>query len=333
MLIYREETFGPVAGLTPFDDEAQAIELRERHRLRPRRVLPHPRLRPPAAGRREARLRHRRRQHRHHLGRQRAVRRRQGVGLRPRGRLGRHRRVPDGQVRLRRRRRDLAACAPCGSSRTASRSSSRTCPSRFPARARWSSTSPGRPSIRSTCGSPAARWPPRGRSRGPGGSEGAGVTEEGRRVAFRGAGIGVARDGSYAERIAVPASGLADVPDGVTDAQAAGVGVAGVTALDIVELAGGRGRHDRARARRVGRRRLLHGADGPRARRAGDRPDVAAGERGRPARGGRRRRGVGRCGSRDPAQRARRREHRRRCSIRSAGRSPSRPRGRSGAAA
>jgi succinate-semialdehyde dehydrogenase/glutarate-semialdehyde dehydrogenase len=26
MLIYREETFGPVAGLTPFDDEAQAIE-------------------------------------------------------------------------------------------------------------------------------------------------------------------------------------------------------------------------------------------------------------------------------------------------------------------
>jgi NADPH2:quinone reductase len=71
-----------------------------------------------------------------------------------------------------------------------------------------------------------------------GGSEGAGVTEEGRRVAFRGAGIGVARDGSYAERIAVPAAGLADVPEGVTDAQAAGVGVAGVTAFDIIELAG-----------------------------------------------------------------------------------------------
>ncbi|MEO8555015.1 MAG: zinc-binding alcohol dehydrogenase family protein [Kofleriaceae bacterium] len=71
-----------------------------------------------------------------------------------------------------------------------------------------------------------------------GGSEGAGVTEEGRRVAFRGAGIGVVRDGSDGERIAVPAAGLADVPDGVTDAQAAGVGVAGVTADDIVELAG-----------------------------------------------------------------------------------------------
>ncbi|MDX6376773.1 MAG: NADPH:quinone reductase [Gaiellaceae bacterium] len=71
-----------------------------------------------------------------------------------------------------------------------------------------------------------------------GGSEGAGVTEDGRRVAFRGAGIGVVRDGSYAERIAVPASALADVPDAVTDAQAAGVGIAGVTAHDIVELAG-----------------------------------------------------------------------------------------------
>ena len=70
MLIYREETFGPVAGLTPFDNEADAISC-ERHRLRPRGVLPHPRLRAPAAGRREARVRHRRRQHGHHLGRQR----------------------------------------------------------------------------------------------------------------------------------------------------------------------------------------------------------------------------------------------------------------------
>jgi len=71
-----------------------------------------------------------------------------------------------------------------------------------------------------------------------GGSEGAGVTDDGRRVAFRGAGLGVARDGGYAERVAVPASALADIPEEVTDAQAAGVGVAGVTALDIVELAG-----------------------------------------------------------------------------------------------
>ena len=80
----------------------------QRHRLRPRRVLPHARLRAPAARGRAARLRHRRRQRRHHLGRQRAVRRRQGVGLRPRGRLRRHRRVP--------RRSSTSASAASGSS-------------------------------------------------------------------------------------------------------------------------------------------------------------------------------------------------------------------------
>ncbi len=71
-----------------------------------------------------------------------------------------------------------------------------------------------------------------------GGGEGAGVTADGRRVAFRGAGLGVTRDGAYAERVAVPAAALADIPDGVSDAQAAGVGIAGVTALDVVELSG-----------------------------------------------------------------------------------------------
>ena len=54
----------------------------------------------------------------------------------------------------------------------------------------------GRRSTRSTCGYPAARSPRPARCRGPAGCEGAGVTEEGRRVAFRGAGIGVTRDGS-----------------------------------------------------------------------------------------------------------------------------------------
>ncbi len=165
-----------------------------------------------------------------------------------------------------------------------------------------------------------------------GGSEGAGVTEEGRRVAFRGAGIGVARDGSYAERIAVPAAGLADVPDAVTDAQAAGVGVAGVTALRHHRAGRGRGGHDRAGAGRVRRRRLLHRADGPRARRTGDRADVARRKRRRPARAGRRRRGV-----------VRRRPRRRGsatsapastwCSTRSADRSPSRRRRHWGAVA
>ena len=66
MLIYREETFGPVAGVTPFDDRGGGDPGRERHDLRPRRVLPHARLRAPPARRREARLRHRRREHRDH---------------------------------------------------------------------------------------------------------------------------------------------------------------------------------------------------------------------------------------------------------------------------
>jgi NADPH:quinone reductase len=71
-----------------------------------------------------------------------------------------------------------------------------------------------------------------------GGSEGAGVTADGRRVVFRGAGLGVMRDGTYAERVAVPAAALADIPDGVSDADAAGVGIAGVTAMDVLDLAG-----------------------------------------------------------------------------------------------
>ena len=81
----------------------------QRHGLRPGRVLPHARLRAPAARRREARLRHRRRQRRHHLVRRGAVRRHQGVRLRPRGRPAGHRRVPGRQVRLDRRRRHSEA--------------------------------------------------------------------------------------------------------------------------------------------------------------------------------------------------------------------------------
>jgi NADPH2:quinone reductase len=71
-----------------------------------------------------------------------------------------------------------------------------------------------------------------------GGSEGAGLAADGRRVVFRGAGLGVTRDGGYAEKVAVPAAALAEIPVGVTDDQAAGVGIAGVTAHDIVALAG-----------------------------------------------------------------------------------------------
>jgi NADPH2:quinone reductase len=68
------------------------------------------------------------------------------------------------------------------------------------------------------------------------GCEGMGTTPDGRRVAFRGAGLGVIRDGAYAEYVAVPDAALATVPDGCSDAAAAGIGIAGVTAMDTLDL-------------------------------------------------------------------------------------------------
>jgi NADPH2:quinone reductase len=65
------------------------------------------------------------------------------------------------------------------------------------------------------------------------GSSGAG-TVEGRRVAVRGAGLGVTRDGVYAERAAVPAEAVVNLPDDVPLEQAAGLGVAGTTAWRLV---------------------------------------------------------------------------------------------------
>jgi NADPH2:quinone reductase len=70
------------------------------------------------------------------------------------------------------------------------------------------------------------------------GCEGAGVTEDGRRVAFRVAGLGLTRDGTFAERVAVPEAALATVPDGCSDGAAASIGIAGVTALDTLDLGG-----------------------------------------------------------------------------------------------
>jgi NADPH2:quinone reductase len=70
------------------------------------------------------------------------------------------------------------------------------------------------------------------------GVEGAGTTADGRRVFFRGSGLGISRDGSYAEQVVVPDEALTPIPDGVSDAAAAGIGVAGVTALDVLDLAG-----------------------------------------------------------------------------------------------
>ena len=79
MLISHEETFGPVAGAGAVRHRGRGGRARERHGLRPGGVLPHARLRAPAARRREARVRHRRRQQRDHQLAERPVRRRQGV--------------------------------------------------------------------------------------------------------------------------------------------------------------------------------------------------------------------------------------------------------------
>jgi NADPH:quinone reductase len=70
------------------------------------------------------------------------------------------------------------------------------------------------------------------------GVEGAGVTADGDRVFFRGVGLGIVRDGSYAEQVAAPDESITPIPDGVSDADAAAIGVGGVTALDILDVGG-----------------------------------------------------------------------------------------------
>jgi len=63
------------------------------------------------------------------------------------------------------------------------------------------------------------------------GMEGAGtVAGDGRPVLVQGAGLATTRDGAWAERVVVPRSALTDLPAGVDLAEAAGMGVAGVTA-------------------------------------------------------------------------------------------------------
>ena len=66
---------------SPFATEDEAVRDRQRHAVRPRRVLLRPRPRPGLAGLGGARVRDRRDQHRLRLDRGRAVRRRQGVRI------------------------------------------------------------------------------------------------------------------------------------------------------------------------------------------------------------------------------------------------------------
>jgi NADPH2:quinone reductase len=66
------------------------------------------------------------------------------------------------------------------------------------------------------------------------GCEGSGRTSDGARVLVYGHGIGVVRDGTYAEQVRVPAEAVVPVPPGADAMQAAAVGVAGVTAYEVV---------------------------------------------------------------------------------------------------
>jgi NADPH2:quinone reductase len=65
------------------------------------------------------------------------------------------------------------------------------------------------------------------------GSEGSG-TAEGRAVLVSGAGVGSVRDGVWAQAAIVPRGAVHDIPDGVDHRAAAGMGVAGLTAWNVV---------------------------------------------------------------------------------------------------
>jgi NADPH2:quinone reductase len=65
------------------------------------------------------------------------------------------------------------------------------------------------------------------------GCDGVGRTGGGPVVVY-GAGLGLRRAGTYAERVVVPADGVVRLPEGVDPVQAAGIGLAGVTAWSLV---------------------------------------------------------------------------------------------------
>lgn len=65
------------------------------------------------------------------------------------------------------------------------------------------------------------------------GCDGVGVADSGP-VAVYGAGLGLRRAGTYAEQVAVPAEGVVPLPAGVDPVQAAGLGLAAVTAWSLV---------------------------------------------------------------------------------------------------
>ena len=87
--ILGTEIFGPVAPVVRFTAEAEAVRLGQRHRVRARLLRLHPRPEPRPAGSRGPRSGHGRPQPRPGLGPGGAVRRREAVRHRPRGRARR----------------------------------------------------------------------------------------------------------------------------------------------------------------------------------------------------------------------------------------------------
>ena len=98
MAVAREETFGPLAPLFRFKTEAEAVQMANDTEFGLACLFLQPRYRPCLAGVGSSGIRHRRRQHRDHLGGRGAVRRRQGIRHRPRGLEVRPRRFPRDQI-------------------------------------------------------------------------------------------------------------------------------------------------------------------------------------------------------------------------------------------
>ena len=112
MEISREEIFGPVATLTRFSDEVEAIRARQRYRLRSCRLFLRQRHRPHLPGRRGDGVRNGGGLRWLPLDRVRAVRLRQAVRHRPRGLEIRDRGLRRDQVRAAQRARRLSRRAP-----------------------------------------------------------------------------------------------------------------------------------------------------------------------------------------------------------------------------